>query len=459
MKRFTRILSLLLVLLLLAGCDASAQPEASVEAAGNDRTEEASEPGRETVQQTTTVSDTEPVYETESVPAETTVPPEPVQVEVMVGQYSKDSIAWWQAFETQFETENPDVDLVVEVVSWMDLSASAYSLIEQDAKPDILNATTAICSYALKSGVLLPADSYLSAETRDRIYPRLLEGYGKDAATWALPLVSIPWAMIYNPEILDAAGVTVPTDWEELENACRTIRSQMPQVLPWGLDYVDEYCFVIYTLNNGGGFFDDSEEWFLNSDENLEAVQFVQRMTDSGLANKDLMASDWSALRDLYAQEEVAMMLMPMHGLDYWEYSDCTVPYEIAPIPANTGCESSSLVNMECFLCFDNGQSEQEMDAIRRFYDFFYEVQRYMDYVSTENLYPVTVDAAEQMSHSDPSLARLPEIMASCYALPMMEDAWTDIWWELKDFMYLVLEEGENPARLLDELQYIATGR
>lgn len=453
MKKRTGILCLILAILLLAGCGKAAEPETTAQTGSNTPSEQTE------AAQVQTEEGTQETEAAQALPTDAPVQEENIRLDVVVGQYSQESAQWWQDFEAQFEEENPDVDLTIDVASWFEMDTTVEALIEQGQAPDILNATTAIGRSCLWEGLLLPAEVYLSDETRAGIYPRFLNGCQANGTTWGLPAASIPWVMIYNPDMLDAAGVSVPSDWAELESVCKALKGAKPGVLPWGVDFLDADCFLLYTLNNGGGLVDENGEWFLNSDENLEAVQFLTRMTNLGLANKDGMTGDWVTLREMYVQEEVAMMLIPMSGLSYWENGECAVPCEIAPIPANTGSESMSLANVDCFFCLDNGQSEQELDAIRRFFDFFYQDQRHMDYVSTENLYPVTSGAANLMEQADPNMALLNEILASAYMPPHLKDGWVDLWWNLSDYMRQVLEDGENPARLLDELQYELTGR
>ena len=46
---------------------------------------------------------------------------EKTSVSVIAAQYGNNTAAWWADFEKDFEADNPDIDLVVEVVSWNDI--------------------------------------------------------------------------------------------------------------------------------------------------------------------------------------------------------------------------------------------------------------------------------------------------------------------------------------------------
>ena len=49
-------------------------------------------------------------------------------------------------------------------------------------------------------------------------------------------------------------------------------------VYPWGIDMTTDEgqaAFSYYTWNNGGGFVDENGDWALNSDKNVEALNFA----------------------------------------------------------------------------------------------------------------------------------------------------------------------------------------
>ena len=64
----------------------------------------------------------------------------------------------------------------------------------------------------------------------------------------------------YSKDILDAAGVEVPTTWDELKAACEALKAYDDSIYPWGIDMTTDEgqaAFAYYTWNNGGGFVDD----------------------------------------------------------------------------------------------------------------------------------------------------------------------------------------------------------
>ena len=96
--------------------------------------------------------------------------------------------------------------------------------------------------------------------------------------------------MYYNADILEAAGVSVPTTWDELTAACEAIKAYDPEIYPWGVDMTTDEgqaCFSYYIWNNGGNFTDANGNWTLNSAENVEAIEYVIGLVNAGLTNSD----------------------------------------------------------------------------------------------------------------------------------------------------------------------------
>ena len=54
-----------------------------------------------------------------------------------------------------------------------------------------------------------------------------------DGTVWAIPDLASARAMYYNKDILDAAGVEVPTTWDELKAACEALKAYDDSIYPW----------------------------------------------------------------------------------------------------------------------------------------------------------------------------------------------------------------------------------
>ena len=377
---------------------------------------------------------------------------EKVTINVIAAQYGVQTADWWVGFEKDYEAAYENVDLVVDVVSWNDIYTVVNTRIANGEQPDLLNID-GFADYQA-DGLLLPASEWVSEATYAKFFPSFLEQSVVDGVVWAVPDLASARALYYNADILEAAGVKVPTTWEELEAACEAIKAYDAEIYPWGIDMTTDEgqaAFAYYTWNNGGGFVDAEGNWTLNSAENVEAIEFAIGLVNNGLTNNDPANQTRYDLQDLFGAGKLAMVIGPNSIPTYIADKGLSVNYGVAAIPCTTGTSVSAGV-MDRFMTFDNGYSDAEMEAITAFYDFFYEDTRYSEWVLMEGFLPATSAGGEAMAAADPALAAWIDIVGSAKFYPTAKAEWADV----KQGVIAVQQQallGGNVQDLLDALQ------
>ncbi len=374
-------------------------------------------------------------------------------ISAIVAEYGQNTKQWWADFQNEFNASHDDIDLTVEVVSWNDISTVVTTRITGNAAPDILNIDL-FAAYQ-DEGLLLPAKDYVSDETYAKLYPAFLDQSVVDGTVWAIPDLASARAMYYNKDILDAAGVEVPTTWDELKAACEKIKAYDPNIYPWGIDMTTDEgqaAAAYYIWNNGGDFTDADGNWTLNSDKNVEAIEFAIDLVNSGLTNTDPANETRYNLQDLFGAGQLAMMIGPNSIPTYVADGGYTVNYGFAAIPTNGGNASVSAGVMDRFMVFDNGYTDEELAAITEFFDYFYDDARYSAWVLMEGFLPATSAGGEIVAKEDPSMAPWVDIVGSCKFYPVAKAEWDDV----KTGIIRVEQEallGGNVKELLDGLQ------
>lgn len=374
-------------------------------------------------------------------------------INVIAAQYGQNTTKWWADFVKDFTAEYPDIDLTVEVESWNDIYTVVNTRISNNDAPDILNIDV-FANYQADD-LLLPAADFVSQETYDKMYPAFLEQSDVDGTIWAIPDLASARALYVNKDILEAAKVEIPTTWDELTAACEAIKAYDSKIYPWGVDMTTDEgqaAFAYYTWNNGGGFVDDDNNWALNSAENVEAIEYAIGLVNDGYTNSDPSNDTRYDLQDMFGAGQVAMMIGPNSIPTYIADGGYTVNYEVAPIPTNGDNDSVSAGVMDRFMCFDNGYSDAELEAIKTFFDYFYEDARYSEWVLMEGFLPATSTGGEILAKEDESMASWVDIVGSCKFYPTAKTEWDDV----KQGVINVEQQallGGNVQELLDELQ------
>ena len=373
-----------------------------------------------------------------------------VTVTMIAAQYGPKTGDWWADFVAKFNEANPGVELVVDCVSWNDIYTVVNTRIANGQAPDLLNIDV-FADYQA-DGLLLPAEEWCSAETYAKFYPAFLDQSVVDDVVWAVPDLASARAMYYNKDILEQAGVAVPTNWEELTAACKTIKEKCPDIYPWGIDMTTDEgqaAFAYYTWGNGGGFVDDNGEWILNSAENVAAVEYAVGLVNAGLTNSDPANNTRYDLQDLFCAGKLAMMIAP-NALSA-QAGEAGVNYGFAAIPNNSGTSVSAGV-MDRIMCFDNGQSDEQMAAITAVVDAFYDDEPYSDWVLMEGFLPATSAGGEACAAADPAMGAWIDIVGSAKFYPTAKAEWADVKQGVIDVEQQALL-GEDVQTLLDNLQ------
>ena len=377
---------------------------------------------------------------------------EKVEINMIAAQYGNETADWWANFVTEFNAAHEDINLVVDVVSWNDIYTVVNTRIANGQAPDLLNIDV-FADYQA-DGLLLPAEEWCSEETYAKFFPSFLAESIVDDVVWAVPDLASARALYYNADILEAAGVEVPTTWEELKAACEAIKAYDAEIYPWGVDMTTDEgqaCFAYYAWNNGGGFVDADGNWALNSAENVEAVNFIVDLVNSGLTNTDPTTETRYDLQDMFAAGKVAMMIGPNQISKYCEQNG-GINYGIASLPTNGDKAGASVGVMDRIMCFDNGYTEAELAAVTAVVDAFYDDEPYADWVLMEDFLPATSTGNELCAAADPGMAAWIDVIGSAKFYPTAKAEWADV----KQGVIAVQQEvllGGNAQELLDALQ------
>jgi len=386
-----------------------------------------------------------------------------VVLDVVIAQYTDHTAEWWAEFETTFEAANEDIDLNIEVISWNDITAQISSRIQTGEQPDILNISP--FSTYVGDDLLVPVDEYVSETVKNNIIPSFYEANTVDGTVWALPILASVRCMFVNTDIVEE----IPTTWDEVMAACEDVKQNHPGITPWGLDIsTDEgqAAFAYYSWNFGGGFVDENGDWALNSEENVKALEFIAELYNSGYCNANPTTDTRYPLQDAFSAGKMAMLLAPMNAVA----ADSTVNYEYAPFPTvSADVAPASMGVSDQFMVFrDENEKNEEarLAACTKFFDAFYSLETYADYMVFEGFLPATLDAGEYLATnadkhtsgagatgSNEYFATFCPMAAGAKFYPEAKLEWVDVKFGVIDAEQQVCEGLITPQEALDALQ------
>ena len=353
---------------------------------------------------------------------------------MIICQYGPNTQEWFLGkgmngtnFVDKFEAENPGVKLNLEVVSWNDVYSVVSTRISNNNAPDILNIDV-FANYAAE-GLLVP-----------------------DLASAR--------ALYYNVDLLKEAGVEkVPATWAELEDACQAIIDFYGgEVYPWGIDMTTDEgqaAFSYYVWNNDGGFVDADGKIAVNSDKNVEAINFAIGLVNKGYTNPNPATQTRYDLQDMFGAGKLAMVIAPNQLPSYLADKGYTVNFATAALPTNEGATPGATGVMDRVMAFkDDSYPDQAArnEAIGKFLTFFYAPENYVGWVSMEGFLPAVNSSVAALVESDPSFQAWLNVLDSCQFYPTALDNWDAIKQGVIDVEQQALTGGDVKT-LLDELQ------
>ena len=390
---------------------------------------------------------------------------EDITLDVIICQYGPNTNDWFTGtgmngtnFVDKFEAENPGIKLNLEVVSWNDVYTVVSTRISNNNAPDILNLDT-FADYA-NEGLLMPVSDYCPEELFNDFFPSFIEQSVVDGVCWAVPDLASARALYYNVDILAEAGVEPPTTWAELEDACQAIVDLYGgEVYPWGIDMTTDEgqaAFAYYAWGNGGGFVDENGEWAVNSEANVEAVEFAVGLYEKGYTNPNPATQTRYDLQDMFGAGKLAMVIAPNSLPKYIAdkgYTD--VNYAVADIPHNDGKTSSSVGVMDRIMAFKDDSAPDQAarnEAIGKFLTFFYDPENYVGWVSMEDFLPAVNSAVAELVAQNPSFEAWLGVLEGCQFYPTAKAEWIDVKQGVTAVEQNALTGGDIKAGL-DELQ------
>ena len=387
-----------------------------------------------------------------------------ITLNVIIAEYGPNTQDWFLGsgmdgsnFVAKFEEANPGIKLNLEVISWNDLHTEVSTRISNNSAPDILNCDT-FSDYA-SEGLLLPVSDYCTDELFADFFPSFIDQSIMDGVCWAVPDLASARALYVNTDILSEVGIDVPATWAELEDACQAIIDfYNGDVYPWGIDMTTDEgqaAFSYYVWNNDGGFVDADGNPALNSEKNVEAIEFAIGLVNKGYTNPNPATQTRYDLQDMFGAGKLAMVIAPNQLPSYLSDKGYEVNFATAALPVNEGATPGATGVMDRIMAFKNDAYPDQAarnEAIGKFLTFFYAPENYVGWVSMEGFLPAVNSSVAALVEADPSFEAWLSVLDSCQFYPQTHAKWVDMKQGVIDVEQQALAGGDVKT-LLDDLQ------
>lgn len=192
--------------------------------------------------------------------------------------------------------------------TWADTAQQLLIRTQGGEQLDIAQVDIGIFNTIAAAGVLADWNEILGADYMNDTFEQSALSVGNiNGQQLAMPWSMASISMVYNPEILAAAGWdTVPTTIAEFEQCMADIKAYDPQIIPYAVSTKDATCagdFMPWLWTFGGAIFNDDGSVSINSEAAVACVQWYQGLMEKGYIAMDTGRGE---ARQSFAQGKVA---------------------------------------------------------------------------------------------------------------------------------------------------------
>ena len=223
--------------------------------------------------------------------------------EGIVGEWNKSRVA-------AFEAANPGITVDKTLIPNTHYEQTVITQIAAGDVPDFMPVFTNMLAPMIDAGILAPMDECIAASgLGDRMLPSVsfAQVGGK---TYGTPLTMSPQSLLVNTQLLEAAGVEIPTNLDEFYAAAKAVKENTGE---FGYGFPNDTASAIHVYINSmhwligmGSDWSQADGSITANDENaVAAITWIKRFLDEGLSPKGLGSK---TVRQMFSDGKVAMM-------------------------------------------------------------------------------------------------------------------------------------------------------
>lgn len=151
------------------------------------------------------------------------------------GAPKKVTLHWWGLWEDRntmqvlindFKKTHPNIDVVYDKKNPTQYREQLMTQIENGTGPDIFRFHNTWLLMLGKDIAPLSTDAISPDDFKNAYYPVMVKDLSQNGAIYGIPMEADSLELFVNPKMLEAAGVQVPTTWDEFNNAAKALTSK-----------------------------------------------------------------------------------------------------------------------------------------------------------------------------------------------------------------------------------------
>jgi multiple sugar transport system substrate-binding protein len=319
-----------------------------------------------------------------------------------------------QTLIDEFNAANPGIEVKQEPQNWGEIYTKAPAAVAAGNAPELLFAIPDFTPILKDLGAVQPVEDFVAElDAAHKFYPAAVAQYTYEGHTWAVPLYNMAHSLWYRKSVFEAAGVEVPTTWDEWLAVTEklTTGEQYGIGLPANKNlYTDQTVYDLMINAGADEIYNPDGSLRFNNPATVEAYDMYSKLYKFSPPDSPNWA--WGEAEACFANRTCASILQFTVITTYDTQAEGDpADLGVAPIPYKEGVENPgtiAYVNAVMILTDDPAKIE----AAKKFISFILEPENYGRFLNMEPglFLPVTEDGAVAESFwNDPLVVKYKE--------------------------------------------------
>ena len=204
------------------------------------------------------------------------------------------------------------------------------------------------------TGVLEDLSAYYNEWDESQMLDGPMQSVTYEGGIYGLPYACNTIALFYNVDMLEDAGVEVPTTWDELVVAAAKLTTDEHTGFAFCGAKTGEGAFQVYPFLNQAG----ADINTLDSEGAIAAVDMLGSMVEAGSASKEVMNWSQADLEKQFAAENVAMIIEGVWQIAQLREDAPDLNWDVAKIPIPEGGTEATALGGEN-ICVTSGANTE----------------------------------------------------------------------------------------------------
>lgn len=274
--------------------------------------------------------------------------------------------------------------------------------------PDVFYVDSLRLPDLAAAGALQPVPEGAISDPDD-IYPSLREAFTYEGTWYCPPKDFSTLGLVYDPAVLEAAGVEVPTTWEELRSAAETLTTEGQAGLVMGVEYPR---WGVFMFQNGTALTDeDVSQMTLDNPESIAALEYIADLYQNELAvSPTKVDAGWAG--EAFGQGKAAMTIEGNWIAGAMDSEFPEKEWAVAPLPEGPAGPGTFAFTV----CYGVAANAANPDASWALVEYLTNADGSLAWTNAFNVMPARASVRDQWLEGHPELA--PFLEGADYAHP-----------------------------------------